>query len=148
MWLKWYPKIVISCQKQALSFPCDVCPLHKNVTVQYYDKVPPRDVKRVNFAKQDLEESGQKGGHHNEQILPIVCKKKSILVRESSLNQQWLLLPVDNDGIMKDVHQSCNGLNLTYNCISPEFDTLQEIQTTPHHPPNSYCHHIHQRGPR
>jgi hypothetical protein len=44
MCLKWCPKIVISCQKQARSFLLYVCLSYKNFTVhspQYYE-VPPR----------------------------------------------------------------------------------------------------------
>jgi hypothetical protein len=41
MSLKRYPKIIISCQKKASNFACDVCPSYENVTVQYYE-FPPR----------------------------------------------------------------------------------------------------------
>jgi hypothetical protein len=43
-----------------------------------------------------------------------------------------LLIPVNNDGVVKDVHRTINAQTPTYNLISPNFDILQAIQTTVH----------------
>jgi phosphoglycerate-specific signal transduction histidine kinase len=40
-----------------------------------------------------------------------------------------LPIPVDNEGVIKDVHRIINAQTPTYNLISPNFDILQAIRT-------------------
>jgi hypothetical protein len=45
-------------------------------------------------------------------------------------NPPPLLIPVDNDGVVKDVHHTINAQTPTYDLLSPDFDILcQAIRT-------------------
>jgi hypothetical protein len=37
--------------------------------------------------------------------------------------------PVDNEGVVKDVHRTINAQTPTYDLLSPDFEILQEIRT-------------------
>lgn len=44
-------------------------------------------------------------------------------------NPHPLLIPVDNDGVVKDVHRIINAQTPTYDLLSPDFDIVQAIRT-------------------
>ena len=45
-------------------------------------------------------------------------------------NPHPLLIPVNNGGVVKDVHRTINNAQMpTYDLISPDFDILQAIRT-------------------
>jgi hypothetical protein len=39
------------------------------------------------------------------------------------------MIPVDNEGFVKDVHRTIDAKTPTYNLLSPDFDILQAIRT-------------------
>jgi hypothetical protein len=39
------------------------------------------------------------------------------------------MIPVDNEGVVKDVHRTINAQTPTYDLLSPDFDILQAIRT-------------------
>ena len=41
-----------------------------------------------------------------------------------------LQIPIDNEGVVKDVHRTINAQTPTYDLLSPNYDILQAIQTT------------------